>query len=469
MAPRSSSPSARFYAHRSAPNTPQLDQQQVTLGTQAASVHHTEPFGQFQGFSAPSTRQSDVHPHSGIYGYDTREADISPRMLVPNTFPRGTAPPRRQTFVQDDDDVGLRPQAHQVYSAIDSGINVDVVSQQNEAPTRQWLPSHQSNATCPPCVCAISTGPSRPLQGALRSHINPLPMSCATPRQHNTFHVPSDSEPSYLDGDSELSAFEASLADDLEGAAETAASMPSALGEGASTIYPEDSVSAISCAGAPCNDLSLESLVDFVVVVHDICLAATQRYLESLRTNWDLRNGRPTNSGEVEKLLGGRPVRTHERGPGDRWRPYTRSAPRRWENNEHHLEHMTMGIEGDQYQDDGGHYRPVLVQENPIPESTNSLLDNIRHICDLIWRRAQRDREDVLGAEAKGCQEMSYLYECGEAIVLYNMTDAAKYPQACWGQVMAAGTGICRGLGDWEGLRMIEMEHMGEDGQVMVE
>lgn len=295
-------------------------------------------------------------------------------------------------------------------------------------------------------------------------------MSYTASRQHNTFRVPSESEPSCFNYDAELSAFEASLSDDLEADAEMAASLPSsALGEGASTIYPEDSVSSTSRAGAPPNGLPLGTLVDSMVVIHDICLAATQRHLESLRTNWDLRNGRPTNSGEVEKLLGGRPARSHERGPGDRWKPYTRSVLRRRSHSENQLEHMTMGIEGDQYQDDGGHPRPVLADKNPIPESTNSLLDNIRHICDLIWRRAQRDREDVMGAEAKGCQEMSYLYECGEAIVLYNVTDAARDPEACWGRLMAAGTGICRGLGDWEGLRMIEMEHMGEDGQAMEE
>lgn len=294
-------------------------------------------------------------------------------------------------------------------------------------------------------------------------------MSYAVSRQHNTFRVPSDSEPSYLNYDAELSAFEASHPDDLEAAAEMAASIPSSVvGEGESTIYPEDSVSATSRAGAP-PDVLVGSLVDSVVVIHDICLAATQKYLDNLRTNWDLRNGRPANSGEVEKLLGGRPARIHERGPGDRWRPYTRSVLRRRANSENHLEHVTMDIEGDQYQDDGSPHRPVLAQKNPIPESTNSLLDNVRHICNLIWRRAQRDRVDVLGAEAKGCQEMSYLYECGEAVVLYNVTDAAKDPQACWGRLMAAGTGICRGLGDWEGLRMIEMEHMGEDSQAMGE
>lgn len=289
-------------------------------------------------------------------------------------------------------------------------------------------------------------------------------------RQHNTFRVPSDSEPSYLDRDSELSAYEASLPDDLEAAAEMAASIPSsALGEGTSTIYPEDSVSSTSRAGAHPDGLPLRSLADYVVVIHDICLAATQKYLESLRTNWDLRNGHPTDSGEVEKLLGGRPARTHERRPGDRWRPYTRSVLRRRANSEDHPKHMTMGVEGDQSRGNDGSHRPVLAQKNPIPESTDSLLDNIRHICDLIWRRAQRDREDVLGAEAKGCQEMRYLYECGEAIVLYNMMDAAKDPQARWGQLMAAGTGICRGLGDWDGLRMIEMEQMEEEGQAMSE
>lgn len=58
-------------------------------------------------------------------------------------------------------------------------------------------------------------------------------------------------------------------------------------------------------------------------------------------------------------------------------------------------------------------------QQNPIPAPTTSLLDNIRHICTLIWRRAQRDREDVLDAEARACRDMSIFFDCGGVIVTY--------------------------------------------------
>lgn len=469
MAFRSSSPSARFYAHRSAPVTPQMEQQQVTDGTQATSVHETNPFSQFRGFSAPSTRQRDVHAQSDIYRYDAREGNISPRMTMPNLVSWEAAQPRLQILVQDNDGCGARSRMHQAYSAVDVGSHFNTNPNHIKVAKHQWLPSHHLSTTYSPGVCMNSTEPSHRLQGHGHSCETPLPMSCTASRQHNTFRVPSDSLLSYLTGDSSFSASGASLPTDLEAVTEMAASIPSsALGEGASTIYPEDSVSATSRADAPPNGLPLGSLVDYVVVIHDICLAATRRYLDSLRTNWDLRNGRLASGREDENALSGHPARKRDRGIEDRWRPCTRSGPRRRAHSDNHLEHVTTGTNANQYQDDdGGHQLPVIVQNNPLPESTNSLLDNIRHICNLIWRRAQRDREDVLGAEAKACQEMSFLFECGEVIVLYNLADAARDPQACWRQLMAAGTGICQGLGDLEGLKMIEMEQMGEDGQTM--
>lgn len=443
-----------------------MDQQRVADRTQATSAHETNPFSQFQGFSAPSTRQRDAYPHSDVYGYDTREGNISPRMTIPNIVAWEGAQPRQQTLVQDVDEGVARSRMHQAYSAIEMGNHINLNPNHIKVAMHQWLPSHQFSTTRSPEGCINSTDPSRHPKGHGHGCESPLPVSHSASRQQNTFRVPSDSLLSDLTGDSNVSASGASPLDDLAAAAEMAASIPSsALGDGASTIYPEDSVSATSRAGgAPPNRLPLESLVDYVVVLHDICLAATQRHLDNLRTNWDLRNGRPASGGEDDNGSSGHPARKHDRGIQDRYGPFTKSGPRRRAHSDNDLEHMTTGTKANQHQDDdGGHQRLVSVQNNPLPESTNSLLDNIRHICDLIWRRAQRDREDVLGAEAKACQEMSFLFECAEVIVLYNLADAARDPQACWRQLVAAGTGICRGLGDWEGVKMIEMEQMGED------
>ncbi|PSR91909.1 hypothetical protein BD289DRAFT_200887 [Coniella lustricola] len=160
-----------------------------------------------------------------------------------------------------------------------------------------------------------------------------------------------------------------------------------------------------------------------------------------------------------------------------------------------------------------------LRRQNPIPAPTTSLLDNIRHICGLIWRRAQRDRQDVLDAEARACREMSVLLDCGVVIVTFVCARKAAQPgtteegvllfdgevtrvkekngrgiveqegrqqqyqqqndqngqyskeEGWFERVMEAGKAICRVLGDQDGLERLEqMEQVGhgaaEDGYV---
>ncbi|KAJ4421397.1 ARP2/3 actin-organizing complex subunit Sop2 [Gnomoniopsis sp. IMI 355080] len=458
MAERSPSPSARFYAHSSTPKTPQMHQQLLsTHETESPRAHHNEPFEQFQGFSAPSTRNERVHPRFGVYGYNIPEEDISPRMAVPNPVPWETTRSQVQAFVEDDgENDDAQPRIYQVSRNIDPENNIRVTPEQCEAAAQQWLPSHNFGPDDSPMQKHICVNFEEPLQhiwGGFHGGTPPHMPSSAS-RHPNTFRVPSDSEPGHLGIRLNSPPFGA-FPDDLE-VEKGASSIPSSIlgeGEGAGTIYPEDSVSATSRAGAPPNAVPLISLVDYVVEIHDICLAATQRHLNSLRVNWDLRLGRPV-SGVEEHLLGGRPSRGHDRGQGDRWAPYVDVGSCRRALSESHIEHMTMGNKGEHYQH-GGHHHLEFAQRNPIPKSTNSLLHNIRLVCDLIWRRAQRDREDVLGAELKGCREMNFLYECGEMIVLYNTLETEKNPQACWHRIVTAGTGICQTLGDSEGMRLM--------------
>lgn len=457
MSHRSPSPSARFYAHSNSPNMPQMLRQQLhpTDETGAIRARHIEPFTQFQGFSAPSTRQELEQPRFGVYSYDVPEDGISPRMVVLNTASWETPRSRVQSFAEDAVEDHPQPRIYQSCC--------DVVIQNNvEADTQQWLPSHNLGIDIrptPPYVCVKSTEPLPHVQECYHADPLPPPVSSGSSRHANTFRVPSDSEPGHISGRLDSLPMDA-LSDELA-VEKQAVSLPSStMGEGVSTIYPEDSVSATCRAGAAPNAVPLRSLVDYVVEIHDICLAATQRHLESLRVNWDLRHGRA--AGELnEDLLGARSPRDLDRGRGDRWAPYTEAGSRRRARSETHLGYMAMGKSGEHHHDGRHRHRPTFNRENPIPMFTNSLLHNIRLVCDLIWRRAQRDREDVLGAEAKGCREMSFLHDCGETIVLYNIMDAERDPQACWHRLVTAGVGLCRVLGDSEGMRLMGVEAIG--------
>ncbi|CAN8099626.1 unnamed protein product [Discula destructiva] len=251
----------------------------------------------------------------------------------------------------------------------------------------------------------------------------------------------------------------------------TRAPIPSStLGDGASTIYPDDSVSTANARASPARAASPQqpqrTLASDVVEIHDICLAATQRYLDALRVNWDLRHGSSsTRSGVPVRRGGGERKGGGGGGGGGRWSPYARPAgARRRAHSEGDLDRMSP-LEGyhhveEQQQQQQKQQQPTL--DNPIPSFTNSLLENIHHICALIWRRAQRDREDVLSAEARGCRKMNVLHECAEAIVLYNFEDGERDPIGCLERVVAAGRGIFQVLGDREGLKL--MDHGDGDG-----
>ncbi|KAJ4394541.1 hypothetical protein N0V93_003760 [Gnomoniopsis smithogilvyi] len=463
MAHRSPSPSARFYAHSSTPNTPQMQHQlSSTDGVEAPSAHHIEPFSQFHGFSAPSTRNELLRPRFGVYGYgDIPEDEISPRMVTTNAVPWQVDESRVHASVEDDCEGGVHHQGYQACCEVYPESNVGVTPQQFEAATQQWPLRHNVGIHLPstrPYVGVYSTESRHHLHGGYQGESPPPPISSSASRHPQSFRVLTNSEPGHLSGRLESPPWD-ELSDNL-GVDDQAVPTPlSTLGEAVSTIYPEDSVSAASRTGVPPNVIPQTSLVDDVVKIHDISLAATQRHLESLRVNWDLRHGRAAGD-EDEDLLGARQAGDYGSGRGGRRAPHAEAGPHGRARSEIHLHHMVLGISGESGErcQGSGQYRPTFAQENPIPKFTDSLFHNIRHICDLIWRRAQRDREDVLGAEAKGCREMSFLHEYGETIVFYNTMDAKKDPQACWNRVIAAGMGICRALNDREGMRLMGVD-----------
>lgn len=73
-----------------------------------------------------------------------------------------------------------------------------------------------------------------------------------------------------------------------------------------------------------------------------------------------------------------------------------------------------------------------------------------------MWRRAQRDREDVPGAEICACRNMGFLSECAETIVLHDAGEWERDPERGFKKVCQAGRDLCRELEDAEGMERVD-------------
>lgn len=225
-----------------------------------------------------------------------------------------------------------------------------------------------------------------------------------------------------------------------------------------SIVYPYDSTSTASSStvfradhGDPARRLE-----EAVVEVHNTCLAATQRYLESLRVNWELRHGREILT-PPSGLAG--PTRRIRDRAGARGSPYSlqRRRTRRALSDNSGLEYIS-GLRGgeDAGEDGGTQSRRQQLQACPIPAPTDSLLQNTSRICELIWRRACRDREDVPGAEAGGARRVALLVECAAAVVLYDANEWDGDPERGFYTTCRAGRDLCRELGDLRGVEGVD-------------
>ncbi|KAJ9142203.1 hypothetical protein NKR23_g7353 [Pleurostoma richardsiae] len=243
--------------------------------------------------------------------------------------------------------------------------------------------------------------------------------------------------------------------------------------------------------------------------VHDACLGATQRHLRALRTNWHVRTCSPYDDAHDRRRRGdgslGGAYRS-ERTTASRFSPYARdvssfsrhrnannhgparrrasSDPGRmaWSNTGDGLhgwqaanpEAQVGGAEELEEEEDwisrcrrrGGH--PAV----PIPEPTRSLLANAHAICGVAWRRAARDRLDVLGAERDALAAMTALVEWAERVALAAVTAEGEDGSGGRGggvgggegkeavedlvrEVLTAGTALCEWLRDEGALREI--------------
>ncbi|KUI62251.1 hypothetical protein VP1G_09378 [Cytospora mali] len=475
------SPSARFYASRQNLSTTHWNMPSHPVPEHDPRPHYVPPFGHFQGFSAPSSVHQNMDSSYGTYGYHVPDGLISPRMPIPNfSLLRGSPQPR---VVELSDDPDNTPQLH--YQSQHHRVSgIAAPSKLHCEPTRPWAgqqltePSTQTSLppeysfspehTPVPAFAQKLAPMMLPVRGAPTFPAQPHPLA-AKPRK---FCVPSEKEEASeasIKGGS-LEATDATL---VAGDPDEIISVSSeGDSDSDSTVYPHDSVCTASSTTFPnSSDSSFfpdatRQLEAGVVEIHDICLAVTQRYLEALRVNWELRHGR-----DVVVPLGGGPVRHQHDGTGERGSPYVRAGrPGRWMLSEDDDMEYTHGF-GLRYHDGGD--RVIDVDEsrnNHIPRPTDSLLQNTSYICDLMWRRALRDRDDVLGAETYGCRNMGLLFECAETVVLYDSVEWEMDSERGFEMICQAGRNLCRTLNDVEGMERvndIEVGGLDDDGQAV--
>lgn len=423
------------------------------------------PFGHFHGFSAPTSAHLNMSP---THDYHIPDELISPRMPIPNFHLIRGSPKPRVEELSDDTDIAALPHfqtsKHRVSGKTPpSGLQ--------GAPVRPWpwqLTGHPPHVSPPPVYSSSPEHTYVPTFAEEGPHINlPLrgiPLFPALPHppatRTRTYHVPSGSEVA-SEASIHCGPFKTADAHPVDGIRDAAIAFPSD-DEDDSTIYPHDSASTSSSVRLPglfnshgCFSSVTRYLEEGVVEVHDVCLGATQRYLGALRVNWELRHGRG-----VAGPVGAGPIRRRRVPAGERGSPYLRATRRHRAASE---DGGRRGLHGHGFDDDvhddvvdaadGCQSRRVRV--NRIPRATNSLLQNTSYICDLIWRRALRDREDVLAAETCGCRNMGFLFDCAETIILYDAREWAKDPKGSFEMVCQAGRDLCRELKDLDGIERV--------------
>lgn len=459
---QSSSPSARFYAKRSILTPAEVDQDyQRAPKMPCPDSYYEEPFGHFQGFSSSANAHYYAHPQFEVYGCRMPDEMISPCTPNPNPVTCDSPRPRVQEDIlnQYDNDA---PELHQ-HALEQHASNTHVTYGSHGQSSRRWLAPHCYAAEAQQSSLSVYTDPAPAglVYTAAPDHIAAV-ATHAEPSNPVTIRVPSCSPRSSLTSLPDASDFIIPEAGPVRYEAIPTPAVLERGGNRASTIHPDDSISIgahSAASGRNTANSHHEMRWDFaedVVAIHDICLAATQRYLKTLHVNWNLRNGEkvcPTTGRD----------RSHGCGQPDakrRWSPYEPPARQR-ARSETDLRTLASNRNGVQAQD--RHATLPRPEQNPIPLHTDSLLHNIHHICSIIWRRSQRDREDVLGAEVSACRDMSFLHESAETIVLYNTTDFENDPDGCFERVLEAGKGICRELSDFEGTRLLARNEVGDD------
>lgn len=441
--------------------------------------HLVPPFSHFQGFSAPASSHRHINNTCGACLSDER---VSPRTAVPYHDHQNWKLPRQHmeqlSDVHDDmPSTDCRPPRHHAGGLVQThkyhhGLSRPERGQQLSKPPTYITPPPQYFSS-PENVPALAFE-KRPVSLTIPSQgtpANPLPV----PNQHhvsgrNTIRVPSNSDVS--DAGQQPLGFTTAVRPLTANERDEPTSILDDYDDANSTVYPYDSTTTVSSSAASRatrggSGASARPLEEAVVEVHNICLATTQRYLESLCVNWELRHGRKMFT-TLPGIVG--PTRHLRDRAGIRGSPY--SLPQR--RNRRALSHNS-GLEyvrrlrggddaavDDTREEGRGQSRRREPPACPVPAPTESLLQNTSRICELIWRQARRDREDVLGAEAGGARRMALLVESAEAVVLGDAAEWQRDPETAFRTACRAGRDFCREMRDLRGVERVECIERGD-------
>lgn len=433
------------------------------------------PFGHFQGFSAPASSQRNINNACTARLSDEM---VSPRTVIPYHDHQQWELPRQLVERLSEENT---PMPSTCYSSPQRHASGLVHNHEHHRglprPERaQQLSEPPMYITPPPQYYLSPENAPPPALGERQVSVMPPPREAPTralpvPVQHfvsrhNTIRVPSNSDVS--DGDQQprgLTTAGRRLTASGNGEPTPVSDVDDDAG---STIYPYDSTTAsssISSRTAHGKGALPISLEEAVVEVHNTCLAATQRYLDSLRINWELRHGReilPPPSGLAGPL---RRLRDRTCARGSPYPLLRRRSGRALSDNSglEYMRGLRPGGGADEEGEDGGSQsRRLHSPACPIPTPTDSLLQNTSRICELVWRRARRDREDVLGAEAGGARRVALLVERAEAVVLCGADEWDEDPEGRFYAAWRAGRDFCRELGDSSAVERVDRIKRGE-------
>lgn len=457
------SPSARFYANRQSRCPDVFGTLPHPAPEQEPHPQLVPPFSHFQGFSAPASfHRYNNHSYAGCVS----DESVSPRTTLPYHDHQIWEFPRQLMEQFSDGNAHIIPTGygstqHLVNGAVHTSQDhhgLGRVRQLSEPPMYITPPplyySGPENALAPAFT-------ERPVDAIFPPRGDPTELLPFSVQRHvpesNTIRVPSYSQTSDS-GQQPQHLIHAGHP--LPSSGEGQPAVVSDEEDDISTAYPYESTTTASPSTAsPVAHRGGMPLEEAVVEVHNTCLAATQRYLESLRVNWMLRHGleiltHPGLAGPTRRLRD----RACARGS-----PYSLPRRRRRALSDNSGLELMRGLRGRDRTGEGD-ATGVRRQEPacPVQAPTDSLLQNTSGICELVWRRACRDREDVLGAEAAGARRMCLLVECAEAVVLYDAAGWEGDPEKGFYTACRAGREFCRELGDLSGVARVESIERGE-------
>lgn len=189
------------------------------------------------------------------------------------------------------------------------------------------------------------------------------------------------------------------------------------------TLSTTDSTISRTLSIYSTNSEHADRLCAAVGAVHDICLQATKTYLSSHKANHQARASRFSDPP-------GHP-------PGSRGDE--------GENKQDILERAFAGLD-----------HISQSQQPDIPDASDSLLQNISGICNMLWLGSQRDRLLVLSVERIAVDNMARLLTWAEMVALGDRDEWTLAEHDALMRVLDAGRNLCAWLGVKDSIRDME-------------